>query len=353
MSFMIRIALLLLLVVVIFSLSVQLVLFVTLELLWPNAKNSVGLELYGLGVAGFFFLFTLLLIGWYLGKPIYGMIVWIRQLANGNYEVPESWIAIHSRKKDTLKRPYALYKELYDHLLLLTNTLKENHQDKLKSEQVKQEWIQGISHDLKTPLTYISGYSAMLLNPGYQWSEAEQKEFQSVIGQKAAHLQELVQDLNENIHTQIPIKLNEVDLIELVRRTLADVSSAPWASGYSLMLDSSETLGLVVSCDSKLLMRSLRNLLVNAIVHNPEGTEIEVHIKRGGDQIAEIDVVDNGIGINDSLSKGENATSSQGRSGLGLSIAKQLIEAHGGKMSVMSQINKGTSISIKLPLAGN
>jgi signal transduction histidine kinase len=352
MSFMIRIALLLLLVVVIFSLSVQLVMIVTLEIFWPNAKNSVGIEWYGIGVAGFFFLFTLLLIGWYLGKPIYSIIVWVRQLANGNYEVPESWNVIHSRKKDTLKQPYALYKELYDHLLLLTNTLKENHQDKLKSEQVKQEWIRGISHDLKTPLTYISGYSAMLLNPGYEWSDAEQKEFQSIIGQKAAHLQELVQDLNETVHAQIPVKKEDVDLIELVRRTLADVGSAPWASGYSLLLDS-KPIGLVVSCDSRLLMRALRNLLVNAIVHNPEGTEIVVHIKRDGDQIAEIVVVDNGNGISDTLAEGEYASSSQGHSGLGLSIARQLIEAHGGKLSVLSQINKGTSISIQLPLAGN
>ncbi|WP_313958161.1 histidine kinase dimerization/phospho-acceptor domain-containing protein, partial [Paenibacillus sp. Y412MC10] len=149
---------------------------------------------------------------------------------------PQRWNEIHSRKKGTLKLPYAVYKELFEHLGMLANTLRTNERALQESEQIKQEWTRGISHDLKTPLTYISGYSAMLINSKYQWSVAEQKEFLSIIQQKAAHLQELVQDLNETIHGQIPVKAEEADIVELARRTMADVSSAPWASGYLFVM---------------------------------------------------------------------------------------------------------------------
>ncbi|AGN70620.1 sensor histidine kinase [Paenibacillus caseinilyticus] len=336
-----RIALQLLAAFLLFLICIQLIVVAAAWLFWPELINSgttaASHEIFFILLSGILFLLSLLLIGWYLGKPIYYMIMWIGRLANGQYDVPARWDEIHAPRRNSLKFPYAVYKELFENLRTLASTLKANEEALRKSEQTKQEWIRGISHDLKTPLTYISGYSSMLINQEYGWSETERKEFLAIIQQKAAHLQELVQDLNETVHGQIPLRTEIIDLIELVRRTAADVGSAPWAGGYLLRMDS-ESGPITAECDPKLITRAIRNLLVNAVIHNPEGTMITVRIAQHPDRAAEIRIEDNGIGFNETVE----------RSGLGLSIAKQLIEAHGGTMNVYSKPNEGTTLSIRL-----
>lgn len=354
MNFMLRIALQLLTVFFVLLVCIQAIVIVVAWLFWPQylltGYSSGHYEIIVVTLCALLFLLTLLLIGWYLGKPVYFMMVWIRHLANGQYDGPQRWNEIHSRKKGTLKLPYAVYKELFEHLGMLANTLRTNERALQESEQIKQEWTRGISHDLKTPLTYISGYSAMLINSKYQWSVAEQKEFLSIIQQKAAHLQELVQDLNETIHGQIPVKAEEADIVELARRTMADVSSAPWASGY-LFVMSPEPNRMKVSCDPKLMTRAIRNLLVNAVVHNPEGTEIAVRISQPNDRTAEIRIEDNGVGFSETLVQSNTEKTSSERSGLGLIIAKKFIEANGGNLTVSSRPNEGTTLSIRLQVA--
>ncbi|HZG17047.1 MAG TPA: HAMP domain-containing sensor histidine kinase [Candidatus Bathyarchaeia archaeon] len=356
MNVILRIALQLLAAFIILFVCIQTIAIVTAWLFWPqmflSGESSGYYEIFLVTLCALLFLLSLLLIGWYLGKPVYLMMVWIRSLASGQYDIPLHWNEIHSRKRGTLKLPYAVYKELFEHLRMLASTLRKNEEALLESEQMKREWIRGISHDLKTPLTYISGYSAMLINSEYSWSTAEQKQFLSIIQQKAVHLQELVQDLNETIYGQIPLKAEEADIVELVRRTVADVSSAPWATGYLFMMDP-EPERISVCCDPKLMTRAIRNLLVNAVVHNPEGTEIVVRLSQLLDRTTEIRVEDNGVGFSETLiQRGSDKTSSE-RSGLGLTIAKKFVEAHGGDFIVYTKPNEGTSISIRLQAAHN
>ncbi|MBD0383768.1 sensor histidine kinase [Paenibacillus sedimenti] len=233
--------------------------------------------------------------------------------------------------------------------MTLTSMLKKNEQDKKEADRVKREWISGISHDLKTPLTYISGYSSMLMKEVYPWSEEERKEFLSIIHRKADHLRELVQDLNQTVHDQIPLQRVEMDLIELVRRVAADIISAPWAADYFLTIDSMPEQ-LRMNCDPKLLTRALRNLLINAIAHNPAGTEIAIFIAQREPKMAEIRVEDNGVGFDETNQSHMNqGFPSSSRSGLGISIAKQLIQSHGGELSIRSQRDKGTTITIQMP----
>ncbi|MCQ6264704.1 HAMP domain-containing histidine kinase [Fictibacillus sp. WQ 8-8] len=351
MNFMLRIALQLLLAFFFLFVCIQVIVIVTAWLFWPqmitDGKSSGTYEIYAVILCAVLFLLTLLLIGWYLGKPVYFIVVWIRRLASGQYDDPLRWHEIHSREKEKLKMPYSVYKELFEHLRLLGNTLQKNEKDLQNSERAKREWIQGISHDLKTPLTYISGYSTMLINAEYRWSKEEQREFLSLIQQKAAHLQELVQDLNETIEGEIPLKSKEADIIELVRRTVADVSSAPWAADYVFIMNSKPDQ-IRVFCDQKLLTRAIRNLLVNAVVHNPKGTRIAVHVSQLQDRVMEIRIEDNGIGFSKTLIKSNSALTTSERSGLGLFIAQQLIEAHNGELTIISKPNEGTCLSIKL-----
>ncbi|MBB6733954.1 sensor histidine kinase [Cohnella zeiphila] len=351
MNFMVRVALQLLAAAVLFALCVQAVAIGAVWLIWPGAAtDEQGLgsfQIFTLVLCAVLFLLTLLLIGWYLGKPVYLVMVWIRRLAGGNYESPLRWDPI-TRKNGSLKIPYAVYKELFEHLRMLASTLQQNEKELRQAEQTKQEWIQGISHDLKTPLAYIAGYSAMLTNGQYRWSEAERQQFLSVIHQKATHLQELVQDLNETMEGQIPLRKEAADLAELTRRTVADIGSAPWAEGYSFSMES-EPASVPFVGDPKLLTRAIRNLLVNAVVHNPEGTGIAVRLSLLPDRTAEIRIEDDGIGFAEPRSS--SGESPAERPGLGLSIARQLVEAHGGTFSIFSKPGEGTSLSIRLPLA--
>ncbi|MFD1954171.1 sensor histidine kinase [Paenibacillus thailandensis] len=341
MKLILRIALQLLAAFFLLLVCIQVIVIAAAWLFWPEllmAGTTTGqYEIFVAALCAVLFLLTLLLIGWYLGKPVYFMMVWISRLANGQYDVPRRWSEIHSRRSKSLKFPYAVYKELFEHLRTLASTLEANEKALQQAEQTKREWIRGISHDLKTPLTYISGYSNMLISKEYRWSEAEREEFLAIIQQKAAHVQELVQDLNETVHGQIPLRAEKVDIVELVRRTVADVGSAPWANGYLFRMDS-ELSQIPADCDPKLLTRAIRNLLVNAVVHNSEGTTIAVRVSRLR-EAAEIRIEDNGTGFSETAE----------HSGLGLSIAKQLIEAHGGTLTVHSKPNEGTTLSIGLP----
>ena len=137
-------------------------------------------------------LFLLLIVGtfWYarkFGVPLLTMMKWIQNLGSGLYEQP---IDLHQRpimlnKKGKLKRKYRLYKDLITTLEQLTETLQQNETQRRKMTQTREEWISGLSHDLKTPLASISGYAQMLESETYSWSEKETREFAEIIAEKS------------------------------------------------------------------------------------------------------------------------------------------------------------------------
>lgn len=104
---------------------------------------------------------------WYarkFGVPLLTLMKWIQNLGNGVYQEPGD---VHGRpatrtKKGKLKRKFRLYKELIATLAQLTETLKETEKQQRIMAQTREEWISGLSHDLKTPLSSISGYAQML-----------------------------------------------------------------------------------------------------------------------------------------------------------------------------------------------
>lgn len=309
-------------------------------------------------ILGSIYFISLIIYGWYIGKPIYYMIQWIHHLANGNYYPPVQHNNIYSKKTHKLKGPYRVYKELIDHLETLTQTLENNHREREKLDRMKKEWIAGISHDLKTPLTYITGYSTMLLSNRFQWSEEKQEQFLLEIHGKAEHMNELIQDLNLSFRLEgahFPLEMENKDVVELVRRTVADVASTPWANGYHLSFETVETQ-LDMQIDPKLFQRALRNLLVNSVTHNPKGTRIRVTLQKLTD--LKITIEDNGKGmdketIDHLFRKYYRGTSTDAileGTGLGMAVAQQLISAYNGDIRVKSRINEGTTMQVLLPL---
>lgn len=296
--------------------------------------------------------------GWSLGKPLYYIIGWIDRLASGNYAGTDRYQKIYSSKTKKLKRPYNLYKELFIQLHTLSDVLEKSKQERIQLDEMKREWIAGISHDLKTPLTYIKGYSSMMLSPQYNWTTEEKIKFLKEIEQKADHMQDLIGDLNLSFRLdeqQTPLKWEQRDLIEFIRRIVADVTNDPRAAEYNLSIESTESY-IETMLDVKLLERALHNLILNAILHNPAGTNVKINITQNAHLC--IVIADDGIGMNkegvdrlfDKYYRGTSTDILSEGTGLGMAIAKQLVLAHGGDIHVTSRVHEGTSISVKLPL---
>ncbi|KKO54033.1 sensor histidine kinase [Paenibacillus sp. DMB20] len=295
--------------------------------------------------------------GWFIGKPLLYIMGWMSRLATGIYADPDNHRKLYARKGKKLKRPYRLYEEMIVQLQMLSDALETSQKERRRLNEMKKEWIAGISHDLKTPLTYIKGYSSMLLSPQHDWTTEEKTAFLTEIQLKANHMQDLIRDLNISFRLdeqQIPLQLERHDLVELVRRIVVDVANDPRAAGYNLSFDA-ETSHIETLLDVKLLQRALHNLLLNAILHNPSGTNVHIHITQSPH--LQIVMTDDGVGIDEEaierlFHKYYRGTAtdilSEG-TGLGMAIAKQFILAHGGNIHVTSRINEGTAIAVILP----
>jgi len=302
-----------------------------------------------------------ILFSWYFGGPIAFMMTWIADLSNGKLEPPGVMSQVYN-KNDKLKHRFRLYGDLIGNIYTLSSSLKEAKQEREKLEEAKKDWVAGISHDIKTPLTYVTGYSALLLNEDYVWSEEEKTTFLKEIQMKGQHMETLIEDINlsfqmNNDQSTPPIQLRPVNMIEFLQRLIADVANDPRASSYGLSFDTAEqSMELLV--DEKLMYRVLQNLLLNAIIHNEAGTSIHVTLKKESQQFAEIKISDDGAGMDqDTLNnlfqkyyRSKTATASKSGTGLGMSIVKSLILAHGGFLTIDSELSRGTVICIQLPI---
>jgi signal transduction histidine kinase len=312
-------------------------------------------------------LFLLLLMGtfWYarkFGVPLITMMKWIQNLGSGLFEQPHD---LHQRpmmlnKKGKLKRKYRLYKDLIATLSQLTEILKQNEVQRRKMKQTREEWISGLSHDLKTPLSSISGYAQMLESENYSWTEAETREFAGIITEKSTYMMNLLEDLTLTYRLKnqaLPIAKELVDMNEFIRLTIIHSINDPTNNEKEFIFQPHNGT-IFASIDPKWFQRIIDNLLANAIKYNPSGTVITVSISSIEQHLMMITIEDDGIGMdNETLNKlfhryyrGTNTSDSSSGTGLGMAITKQLVHLHGGSINVKSSPQKGTTVRIILPL---
>lgn len=311
-------------------------------------------------------LITFALVGiifaWVFITPILHIIHWINLLSNGTYNEPlnRNGIPRSLTKKGEIKYSYLFYKKVLNHLSQLTYTLKENKKDREMAEITKKEWVTNIAHDIKTPLSYIKGYSTMLQSEELIWTNGEKERFINNIRKKAEEMDVLIGDLNDTFkldHMNMEVEKREEYFEEFIREIVIDTANIPQASKYKFHFYSSIDDSVKYPLNKQLLRRGISNLLTNAVVHNKEGTTIDVQLKMEDSSVV-IVINDNGEGMNsDTLNNAFKRYYSNGYihlnqkgSGLGMSIAKQLIELHTGTVAVDSVIGEGTIIQIKLPL---
>ena len=239
----------------------------------------------------------------------------------------------------------------YKELVPFASMIRKQHTDILSAAKARQDFSANVSHELKTPLTAISGY-AELIEAGMV-DEEKQKHFILEIRKNAQRLLSLINDiirLSELDRTDSQSAFEKFDLNEIVSECMEalDVN----AKNRQVTLEyTGEKCNI---CGSKEMMRELTdNLVQNAIRYNkPNGSVwVEVH---GGDQ-PRLVVKDNGIGIPADEQQriierfyrvDKSRSKATGGTGLGLAIVKHIVEIHDAKLSLESELGQGTTITV-------
>ena len=225
--------------------------------------------------------------------------------------------------------------------------------------RMKDEFVGMISHELRTPLSAIIGFLDLLQNDPAQPLTEEQQEFVGIIERNAKRLLNLVGDLLFTAQVEsgrFPLERDEVDIADLVRSAVA--SAGPHAQREGIELDlrvGDEPIPLFV--DPGRIGQAVDNLLSNAIKFTPRGGRVTASVRRsdGGVQIA---VADTGVGIPEDeqgmlftrFFRASTATRNAVPGvGLGLTITRAIVLAHGGTMDVTSQEGVGTEFRFALP----
>ena len=238
--------------------------------------------------------------------------------------------------------------------------LKDSMRHKERAETERRAMMASVTHDLQTPITSIIGYSEGILD-GVADTPEKMREYAAVIGKKARSLQILAEDLSllsrlEN--AQLPLNKREEDVGELVAELATEFSH----NEPAMKLETQLTLGLRVFIDREKMTRVLINILQNTVKYKkPDqlGPEVSLSlIRHNGDVL--LTVSDNGIGIPqselphmfDQFYRADESRNSQSGSGLGLSIARQIVHLHDGKIWIINNPAGGISVNITLPLTG-
>ncbi len=298
-------------------------------------RNLVG---YGLiicmVVAGIVF-FISIYLGNSIVRPLKDIVGFTQKMAEGKY-------------KDRIEKNYPYeWGELASRLNYMGDEI-------LKADRLKNDFISSISHELRTPLTGIKGWIEILRNP----DEITKEEYQfgvSIIDSESERLISLVEnllDFSKYQSDRMNLNFSNVKVDDLIREVVFQFRKKAEEKDIQLNL---ETFQIVIQADANKLKQVLINIIDNAIKFSNKNEVIKV-IQTINEEEVMITITDQGIGIAaDNLDYIMNSfykiDSKSIGSGLGLAISKNIIEMHQGSIQIQSDLGKGTSVTITLPLS--
>ena len=227
-----------------------------------------------------------------------------------------------------------------------------------KLDNMRKEFVADVSHELKTPITNIKSYAETLLNAEVE--EDMRKTFLTVIDDECDRMARIVRELLQlsNFDAEkIEWKKENISLNKFIDRIYFKIKISAEEKKQTIIINKYDR-EIDIFADRDGLEQVLFNILTNAIKYTETGGRIELNtVKKGGNVI--ISISDNGIGIPEEDLKRiferfyrvDKARARElGGTGLGLPIAKQIVESHGGQIFINSEYNKGTTIDIILPI---
>src|SRR3989449_9961494 len=243
----------------------------------------------------------------------------------------------------------------------MSSTIQKKEQEAKKIEIAKDEFLAMITHELKTPLVPIQGYSDILLGEHLGPLNKNQKDRLEVIRSSAGNLLQLISDLLDAQKLelgQLRIKKSNNNLKNTIEKTIIEIS--PQAVSDQISLVGNVAQDVYINYDENRISQVLTNLIKNSLkACTPKEGKIEVSIEERPTEVI-VSVKDNGGGIPDNAVEhvfkkfyqvDTSLTRAKGGSGLGLPICKGIIDAHYGRIWAQSQVNQGSTFLFSIPKA--
>ncbi|MBF0706561.1 HAMP domain-containing histidine kinase (plasmid) [Alkalihalobacillus hwajinpoensis] len=274
-----------------------------------------------------------------MSAPLLKMEKATRQLTRGNLDVR---LEVSSR----------------DEIGSLSQAINDLAQELNRYRTNRREFFADISHELRTPISYLQGY-AQVLREGYYQNNDEKQQYLKIIQDESNRLTQLINDvfeLSKMEEARIDLNFDYVNISEIAEQALSKVQREAQIKGLNTSLRVTNHLPLI-KADSVRMEQIFINLLSNAIRYSNEGLiKVEIVFNH---KYLKVDIADNGIGIPkeelpyifERFHRVEKSRSRDfGGTGLGLAIVKQLVELQNGSITVDSQIGNGTRFTLSFPI---
>lgn len=229
-----------------------------------------------------------------------------------------------------------------------------------KKDNTRAEWIRGVSHDIRTPLSMALGYASELEDNCDLPPDARKQA--GIIRRESEKIRRLIDDLNLTTKLEYalqPVHFKNVDWVEISRQAVSEVLNSGLDSRYEIVFAETQPgRSIQLGGDDRLLRRMLDNLIRNSITHNPQGCRISVSVGEENERCL-CAISDDGVGIAPDrlkvLNRGDDITSTQGNDekdehGLGLKLVMQIVKAHRGTVSFSDNSPHGLEVRISLPI---
>ncbi|GAA2901136.1 ATP-binding protein [Enterococcus pseudoavium] len=313
-----------------------------------NVENSVNLIVTDLFKAFIIASIIAIIVSYFFAtqqvKRINRMRSATKEVAAGNFDV-----IVPNRNRDE-------FDDLAADFNHMTVSLKESQEEIERQEERRKQFMADASHEMRTPLTTING-----LLEGLEYDAIPENQKAKAIKLMQNETSRLIRLVNENLDyekirtNQISILLQKFNATEALAIVVAQLAAKAEASGDQLVLQTAEAIEIYADYDR--FVQVMVNLIQNAIQFTKDGT-IEVIISKL-EQATEIKISDNGIGMSEEQVKNiwdryykadpSRKNTKYGESGLGLSIVQELVRLHNGTISVVSELEKGTTFTVVFP----
>jgi signal transduction histidine kinase len=242
-------------------------------------------------------------------------------------------------------------------------TTRRLHVDLARASRHKSEFLASMSHELRTQLSSVIGFSELLLSDTTdRFDDARRRTFLAQINSSGRYLLDLTSDILDLAKIEsghVVLRLENVMIVEVAHGVIRALD--PLAAKKAIRIKAELAAAGLVPADAGKLRQMLLNLVSNAIKFTPEGGLVTIGAERFADTV-EISVSDTGVGIHESEFEhlfdefrqvDSDIAREQRGTGLGLALTKRFVELHGGRISLTSEVGKGSVFTLSLPLVAH